>query len=152
MPKLFIQLYPEVRRQVARVVSDIVEGTSTPPAVRLPDEDEDLAFWWLSSLKEVMEKDCATLQRVLESSAFGKGHLQIPDEGAERILRACSAVRLRIQQLYLKNISPEALEQGKMELNDLTDEQRPAFLSYLVLAHLQEKIVEAMDPEYGAEA
>lgn len=151
MPKFFIQLYPEVRQEVARVVADVVEGMGTPPAAVLPDEDEDLAFWWLSSLKEVMGKDCSTLQRVLESHGFGKGHLNIPDEGAERLLRACSAVRLRLQQQHLKTIPSEALEGGKLQIHDLAMEQRPAFLTYLVLAHLQEKIVEAMDPDYGTE-
>lgn len=152
MPKFFIQLHPEARQEVARVVADVVEGMNTPPAVVLPDEDEDLAFWWLSSLQEVMGKDCSTLQRVLESKAFGRGNVNIPDEGAERLLRACSAVRLRLQQQHLKMISSEALEGGTLQIHDLASEHRPAFLTYLVLAHLQEKIVEAMDPDYGTDS
>jgi hypothetical protein len=64
----------------------------------------------------------------------------------EAILRACSAVRLRLREKHLQSLGDEALESGETPFDDLPEVQHKAFAAYVFLATLQELIVQHLDP------
>ena len=64
---------------------------------------------------------------------------------AEAIARACSAVRLRLRERWLKPLADEALEAGEVEMEGLEEPVRKAFMCYLFLATIQELIIHHLD-------
>ena len=67
------------------------------------------------------------------------------EENAEPIVRACAAVRLRLREVYLKGLGDDTLEGGDVELEDLSEVVRKAFMCYLFLATVQELIIQHLD-------
>jgi len=152
MPDLFLHLFPDVTRELVAVVSEVIEGLDRPPRANLPEDDEDLAFWWLGSLKELMDEDCSALLGLISSPRFGRGAIRIDEETAERVLRAASAIRLRLQEYHLGRVSEEDLELGNVDYGRLNQEDQLYFRAYHILAAIQEKIVEGMDPDYHTDS
>jgi hypothetical protein len=67
------------------------------------------------------------------------------ETNAERVVRACAAVRLRLRERHLKPLGDELLESGDVELAALPEPERKAFMCYLFLATLQELIIQHLD-------
>jgi hypothetical protein len=67
------------------------------------------------------------------------------EDNAEPILRATAAVRLRLRDYYLKPLGDETLESGNVELAQLDESLRKAFMCYLFLATIQELIIQHLD-------
>jgi len=61
------------------------------------------------------------------------------------IVRACAAVRLRLRERFLKQLPDETLETGDVELEQLDEPLRKAFMCYLFLATVQELIIQHLD-------
>jgi hypothetical protein len=71
------------------------------------------------------------------------------EENSEPALRACSAVRLRLREEYLKEVSDEKLETGDVEIEQLPEAVRKFFMAYIFLATLQELIIQNLDTAEG---
>ena len=61
------------------------------------------------------------------------------------VVRACAAVRLRLREVYLKGLGDDTLEGGEVELDQMSEVVRKAFLCYLFLATVQELIIQHLD-------
>jgi hypothetical protein len=151
MLEIWIRMQGEVAEEVSRIVRDTVHDIHTPPQARCVEDDEYMQSWWIDSLRESMQEDCAALLRIVDDPEFGTGKILIPLEHADLVMRACSLIRLHIWRVKLGGVSEEILEDmiyspGKIDL-----EQRASYVAYMVLAHLQEKIVQWMDGEQNLE-
>jgi len=71
--------------------------------------------------------------------------IALDEKNAEPVVRACAAVRLRLRENYLKGIADETLESSDVELEELEEPVRKAFMCYLFLATLQELIIQHLD-------
>jgi hypothetical protein len=80
------------------------------------------------------------------SDFFLTGVVPLDPTNSEAILRACSAVRLRLRAKHLEPLGDEALESNEVPLDDMPETQRKAFAAYVFLATLQELIVQHLDP------
>jgi hypothetical protein len=76
---------------------------------------------------------------------FADGVVRFDGTNADAIARACSAVRLRLRQRYLKGVADESLEAGEVEIANLDEPLRKAFMCYLFLATIQELIIQHLD-------
>ena len=101
---------------------------------------------WLDELLQTQKEDCDFLLHLLRNERFGQEPLILEETTAEGVLRACSAVRLKLRHGALAKIPDHQLETGEMGFEDLPPPARPAFLCYLVLAGLQTFIIHALDP------
>jgi hypothetical protein len=54
-------------------------------------------------------------------------------------------VRLRLRERFLKPLGDETLEGGDVDLTDLHEPLRKAFMCYLFLATVQELIIQHLD-------
>ncbi|MGF1449711.1 MAG: hypothetical protein ACFB20_09875 [Opitutales bacterium] len=109
--------------------------------------DAELDAAWESSLIEGLQDDCLHLESMLRASDDGKGQLRIPLDQGEAILRASSAVRLRLRQTLLRNVDDLVLERGEVDLQELATLEQRGYTGYVFLANLQEVIVRFLDPE-----
>ena len=100
---------------------------------------------WTGELLASQNEDVRTLLGLFDSEFFSSGVIGFDEDNAEAIVRACSAVRLRLRAQFLAGLTDEILEGGDVELAKLGDEVRTAFMCYLFLATIQELIIQHLD-------
>lgn len=118
----------------------------TAVKVELPADAADLAEGWRESLSEALGHDVASLLSFLQNPALAEGAITLDEGPAEGVMRACSAVRLRIRETLLGGIADRHLETGRVNVGRLALDQRRAYFCYILLAGLQESIIESLDP------
>lgn len=129
------------------VVKELAEGLKQTLAARptLPDSDSVFRDVWTSELLANQNEDVAALLSLFNQEFFSEGMVVFDEKNAESIVRACSAVRLRLRELHLLPLGDEALEIGEVDLKSLAEPMRKAFMCYLFLATIQELIIQHLD-------
>jgi len=111
----------------------------------LPGLDADFRDAWVGELLEGQGEDLRLLLALFDGEFFSEGIVAFDEDNAEPILRACTAVRLRLRDRRLRGLGDEALETGEIEMSKLDEPLRKAFMSYLFLATIQELIIQHLD-------
>ena len=114
----------------------------------LSNEDEELKSAWEASLLEKLKSDCDYLLSLLQHSHFGDCELNIDLDVAESVLRAASAVRLKMAQTVLASFPHDELEDGTIEVLSLPSDQLICYSAYRFLAYLQGLIIDEIDPSF----
>lgn len=117
-------------------------AVASPP----PDGEPEFSDGWRRELLENQNGDIGAFLALFDSEFFTTGVLPLDPTNSEAILRACSAVRLRLYAKHLTSFGDEAIESGEVSLDGLPAPQRRAFAAYVFLATLQELIVRHLDP------
>jgi len=111
----------------------------------LGDIETEFRDAWVGELLQSQTADVAVLLALFDEEFFSEGVVAFDEENAEPIVRACAAVRLRLREVYLKGLGDDTLEGGDVELEDLSEVVRKAFMCYLFLATVQELIIQHLD-------
>jgi hypothetical protein len=131
---------------------DVVKAASDELGPRLaidlppPGPDGEFHMEWARELLSGQGDDIRVLLALFGSEFFSTGVIALDPTNCEPVLRACSALRLRLREAHLKPLGDENLETGELPLEDMPDEQRKAFAAYVFLATLQELLVLHLDP------
>ncbi|RME70492.1 MAG: hypothetical protein D6781_06175 [Verrucomicrobia bacterium] len=110
----------------------------------MEEADRELEHVWREGLIHTQVDDCAKLMALFDAEFFESGRVVLEPEHADAILRAAAAIRLKLRETALKDMSDATLEAGDVELSDLSEEERTGFAAYLFLATLQEIIIQHM--------
>ena len=73
------------------------------------------------------------------------GYVEIDSEEAENLIRALSEMRLFIRQSFLSELSDDELETGDFDLEKQNGSNKLCYFSYLVLAEMQETLIDQLD-------
>jgi len=129
---------------IIKAAADSLQG-GLAAVVTMKDIDGDFRTAWDSELLAAQNRDVRTLLALFDSKFFATGWIGFDEENAEAIVRACSAVRLRLRAQFLPGLDDEALESSEVELAQLAEPVRKAFMSYVFLATIQEVIIQHLD-------
>lgn len=148
MLEIVFQLPLTFRTWVIEYIQVLMLSLSDSLAVTLDttDNDPDLIIAWAEGLSNDLLVDTDELLAFLSDESFGIQAQALTIPAAEGILRAASALRLKIQQNLLKRLPEEALEEDAIEGAQLSIDEKHAYQCYLFLAALQIAILEALDP------
>ena len=148
MKRVEVKLNLEAVAPLLDVIKDAADdlGPKLAVAPKVPDQDEEFTGEWKRELLEGQNSDLAVFLSLFGSEFFISGMVPLDANNREAILRACSAVRLRLREKHLRALGDEALESGEAPLDDLPEVQHKAFAAYVFLATLQELIVQHLDP------
>jgi hypothetical protein len=113
---------------------------------RVPEHDAEFADGWKRELLQGQGGDIGVLLAMFDRDFFITGVIAFDPTNCEPILRACSALRLRLREAHLQPLGDENLESGEVPLDEMLDPQRRAFAAYVFLATLQEVLVQHLDP------
>ena len=100
---------------------------------------------WRSELLASQNTDVKTLLALFDSEFFTSGVVGFDEGNAEAIVRASAAIRLYLREHYLQPLGDETLESGDIEIDELQEPVRKAFMCYLFLATIQELIIQHLD-------
>jgi hypothetical protein len=147
MKRIEVKLSLPVVAPLLDVIKGLSDDLRRAPAsgAAVPSNDPDLTESWNSELLTAQEDDLRVLLALFGEEFFSDGVVYFDRNNAEAIARSCSAVRLRLRERYLTSLGDEALEAGEVELQQLSEPVRKAFMCYLFLATIQELIIQHLD-------
>ncbi|MEO7598536.1 MAG: hypothetical protein ABIV50_06360 [Opitutus sp.] len=111
----------------------------------MADLDPEFRDDWVSELRWGQSTDIDVLLALFDENFFTDSVIALDASNAEPVIRACAAIRLRLREKYLKALDDEILETSDIELEQLEEPVRKAFMCYLFLATLQELIIQHLD-------
>ena len=148
MKRIEVKLSLQVVAPLLDVIKELAGGLrarlAAPPAVG--DLEPEFAEAWSADLLAGQAADLGVLLGLFDENFFSESVIGLDATNAEPVLRGCAAVRLRLREKYLKEFGDETLETSDVELAQLAEPVRKAFLCYLFLATLQELIIQHLDP------
>ena len=147
MTTIEIGLNREVVLPLLDILHPVMERLEHEAALALPvvDDDDELADIWRSELLHTQTDDCSTLMSLFDDRFRESGIVRIEVEQADRVLRALSAVRLKVRETLLTHVPDSALEGTDFDFAGLTDPDRTGFAVYMLFATLQEVIIQHLD-------
>ena len=129
---------------VIKAAGDSLDRQLAAP-LAMTDLEAEFRDAWSGELVAGQNKDVQTLLGLFGSEFFDTGTIAFDEDNAEPIVRACSAVRLRLRARFLTGLNDETLESGEVDLVQLDEDVRKAFTCYIFLATLQELIIQHFD-------
>lgn len=147
MKRIEVKLSLPVVAPLLDVVKELADGLRKNLAApnQLADLDEDFRDAWAGELLSSQNDDVHTLLSLFNEDFFSEGVVSFDESNAEAIVRACAAIRLRLRDRFLKPLGDETLESGDIDLEQLDEPLRKAFMCYLFLATVQELIIQHLD-------
>jgi hypothetical protein len=148
MKRVEVRLNLEAVAPLLDVMREVAEELrpELPVPQQVPEHDEDLVAQWREDLLKSQRDDLAVLLAMFDSEFFITGLIALDEENGDAVLRACAALRLRLRSKHLGEVGDENLETGDLTLEEMPEEQRRSYATYVFLATLQELIVQHLDP------
>jgi hypothetical protein len=128
---------------IRELTIDLERSLAAPQA--LHDLDQDFRGAWIGELLEGQNGDLRSLLSLFDGEFFTVGVIAFDEKNAEPIVRACTALRLKLRESRLKTLGDESLETGDVEMEGLDETTKTAFMCYLFLATVQELIIQHLD-------
>lgn len=151
MKRIEVRLSVTVVAPLLDVIREMTESLSDNLAVplQIDDLDDVMSEAWVSDLQTAQNAELELLLGMFDEKFFREGAIQLDEDNADRVIRACAAVRLRLRSERLQDIDEAMLESGDVAMNELPESRRSIFLCYLFLATMQELIIQHL--EMGSE-
>ena len=127
-----------------KAASDVLEAQIAAP-LTLDDIDADFREEWKAELLQGQHDELHALMGLFNSDFFINGVVAFDEENAEVIVRACSALRLRLRRHDLKVLGDEQLESGAVDIEKLPEALQKPFMCYVFLGTIQELIIQHLD-------
>jgi hypothetical protein len=147
MKRIEVKLSLPVVAPLLDVIKGLTDslGRELAAPLAMTDLDSDFRETWTADLLETQNTDLRVLMALFDDNFFSEGVIGLDEKNAEPVLRACAAVRLQLRERYLKSLGDETLESSEIELEEIDEPVRKAFMCYLFLATLQELIIQHLD-------
>ncbi|MBI5381046.1 MAG: hypothetical protein HZA31_04025 [Opitutae bacterium] len=129
---------------VMKTATDTLRQALAAP-LALHDLDAEWRETWTQELLEAQNAELQAFLGLFDQEFFATGIVSFDEDNAEIILRACTALRLRLRITALQALPDAALEEGNIDPEQLSAAQRNAFMCYLFLATIQELIIKHLD-------
>jgi len=144
MKRIEVKLSLSVVAPLLDVIRRLADGFSEKLAApqQMGDIDDEFRDAWVAELITGQTADVKALLALFNDEFFSEGIVAFDEDNAEPIVRACAAVRLRLRDVYLRGLGDDTLEGGDVEIDDLSEDVRKAFMCYLFLATVQELIIQ----------
>lgn len=148
MKRVEIRLNLEVVAPLLDLIKATADGLRPVLAIEAhtPEHEAELAAEWKRELLEAQTDDIGRTLALFDTDFFINGVLVLDAGNCEPILRACSALRLRLRATHLRAVADDALESGAITDEPGTPERDAAYAAYVFLATLQEVVVQHLDP------
>ncbi len=147
MKRIEVKLSLSVVEPLLEVIKAAVDslGRDLAAPLAMTGLENEFQDEWTGELLAGQNEDLRALLGLFDDQFPFNGVIVFDEDNAEAVVRACSAVRLRLRARFLTGLTDEILEGGDVELAKLGEEVRTAFMCYLFLATIQELIIQHLD-------
>ncbi len=147
MKRIEIKLSLSAVAPLLDIIKDAADSLAGALAVSLPDfaREGDMREVWAGPLLESQNTAVALLLGLFDREFFKTGMIAFDEENAIGLLRACTAVRLRVRSQFLSALPDEVMETGGIDPASLDGGTRNALMCYLFLATMQEIIIQHLE-------
>ncbi len=121
--------------------------TETAFAADMAEADRELESVWRDGLIHTQMTDCKILVGLFDREFLDSGKIELNDGNADQVLRSAAAIRLKLRQTALKNITDEALASEDFNPDSVTRDERLGFEAFLFLERIQEVILKHLGME-----
>jgi hypothetical protein len=130
------------------IIKTAADDLRTNLAVKatFPEQDAEFNETWTQDLMAAQNSDVRELLGLFDSDFFTEGAISIDSNNCESLLRACSALRIRILTRWLEEVPAEIIEDEDAPVSLIPDEIRLPFAAYTFLDQIQKIILEHLDP------
>lgn len=119
---------------------------------RLGKIDADFREIWTDDLKAALRSDCGRFLDVFDRPEFrATGVTDFDGEHLDAIIRACSALRLKLRTHKLTAVADSVLEEGEVDFARLNRSEQTAMVAYMFLGSLQEIMIRQIDAAADAD-
>ncbi|MBC2604836.1 hypothetical protein [Pelagicoccus albus] len=147
MRQIEIRLDPALVESLMDTIGPLLkqlENELASPA-EFPDDDELLEDFWKSDLLNSQREEIKVISELFDGEFMLSGRAFINSNEMDKVIRACSAIRLKIRDTLLATVTDSQLEEGDLEDVQWTDEMQIAYAAYALFASLQELIITQMN-------
>ena len=130
---------------VIKTAADDLRDTLAVKAT-FPEHDAEFNETWTQDLMAGQNSDVRELLGLFDTEFFTDGAIAIDSGNCDSLLRACSALRIRILTRWLGQVSPEILEDEDAPADLIPVEIRLPFAAYTFLDQIQKIILEHLSP------
>jgi hypothetical protein len=147
MKRIEVKLSLPVVAPLLDVVKQLSAGLQQDLAAPLAMGDLDPEFRdaWRSELLAAQGEDVRALLAMFDDEFFREGMIAFDASNAEPVVRACAAVRLHLRAKCLGSLGDDALESSDLDIDEMPEPVKKAFMCYLFLATIQELIIQHLD-------
>ena len=131
MKRIEVSLNVEAVAPLLDFIKPIRESLAEEPVLNsdLSEEDHELQALWYDGLIQNQVTDCDHLMRLFDRKFFKSGRIVLTSKNAEHVLRAASAIRLKLRVTAMDGISDADLETGDIDPESLSEPARLGFAS-----------------------
>lgn len=130
---------------IIKAAADDLRGSLAIKAT-FPEDDVEFNETWTQDLMAGQNSDIRELLGLFDSDFFADGAIAINSENCDSLLRACSALRIRILSRWLGAIPADVLEDEDADVEVIDPEVRLPFAAYTFLDQIQKIILEHLSP------
>jgi hypothetical protein len=130
------------------VIKSAADDLRSTLAIRatFPEEDHEFSETWVQDLMAGQNSDVRELLGLFDSDFFTDGAISIDSDNCDSLLRACSALRIRILTRWLSDVPAEVLEDEDAPIEQVPTGARLAFAAYTFLDQIQKIVLEHLSP------
>jgi hypothetical protein len=121
------------------ILKTLESETAFPP--EMAEVDRELAGLWREGLIHTQVEDCRRFVALFDASFLNTGQITLTEEHADSLLRATSALRIKLRGGALAGLKDEQLQSREVNLGALTEEQRSGFAALCLMEEIQEIIL-----------
>ena len=143
--KIAPELLAVMRQMVGMATEQLKQAPNSLPA--LHEDDPEMEYFWQEDLQAALSNDLELFQRTLAEGGLGEQPIKLEEAELEGLVRACSAIRVKVRETALKSISDETLEYSDIDLLKQPLEVQQAYSFYLFLSAIQSAFISYLDPE-----
>lgn len=143
MKQIEIRLDPALVESLLDTIKPVLESLENELAIdaEFPDEDELLEDFWKNDLLNSQREELKVIDELFDDEFMLSGRTVIDSGEMDKVIRACSAIRLKLRDSMLKPLTDTQLEEGNFEGLEWTDELQIGYAAYALFASLQELII-----------
>jgi hypothetical protein len=130
------------------VIKEAADDLRDTLAIKASFPEDDAVFndTWTQELMAGQNSDVRELLGLFDSNFFTDGAISIDSNNCDSLLRGCSALRLRILDRWLSDISLEVIEDEDAEVEAIPPAVRVHFAAYTFLDQIQKIILDHLHP------
>lgn len=143
MKQIEIRLDPALVESLLKTIQPVLDKLQDELATpaEFPDDDEMLEDFWKSDLLTSQREELEVVSNLFDDEFMLSGRALIAADEMDKVIRACSAIRLKLRETMLAPIDDTQLEEGDLEGTEWTEELQIGYAAYALFASLQELII-----------